>query len=369
MKNNISKLQDCYGCGVCTIGCPVNIINLELNKYGFYEPVIKDQEKCIECGICLDVCAYNHKQTALGELPDIKAYAGWSKNEDIREDCTTGGIGYEIAKLAIKKGEKVCGVKYNYSLNRAEHITTSEENEVEQLRGTKYIPSYTQDGFKEIGRKEETVIFGLPCQIDSFRRYIRRFKIEDKYTLVDLFCYGVPSLTLWKRYLSTLDTNITSPDRIKFRSKRFGWHDSACIEIEGNGQEFFEKGIDSTFFKIFFSDACLNKCCYKACKYKRTSSSADIRIGDFWGKEYRENKKGVNLLLVLTPKGETFVAELKSTCEINESDLKDSVKGQPGENAKYNPARDFVFWGIKRGISLGTLSMMARVARKIVSLI
>ena len=39
---NISKIHNCYGCGVCAISCTKNIISIELNDNGFYEPRISD---------------------------------------------------------------------------------------------------------------------------------------------------------------------------------------------------------------------------------------------------------------------------------------------------------------------------------------
>lgn len=38
--NNISDIENCYGCGVCAAACPRNIIQIRLNKKGFYEPYI-----------------------------------------------------------------------------------------------------------------------------------------------------------------------------------------------------------------------------------------------------------------------------------------------------------------------------------------
>ena len=46
---NISKFHDCYGCGVCAKVCSKQIIDIVLNKNGFYEPLITDNEKCTDC--------------------------------------------------------------------------------------------------------------------------------------------------------------------------------------------------------------------------------------------------------------------------------------------------------------------------------
>ena len=62
---NISSVKDCYGCGVCAASCPHKIIKIQLNKKGFYEPVLVDKDKCTQCGLCREVCAYCHEDLAL----------------------------------------------------------------------------------------------------------------------------------------------------------------------------------------------------------------------------------------------------------------------------------------------------------------
>lgn len=94
---NISEVHDCYGCGVCATACGRKIIEIGLNKDGFYEPHITDESRCIECGICTEVCAYLHDDLSLKE-PEIHSYAAWSKDHLVRRKCSSGGAGFEIGK-------------------------------------------------------------------------------------------------------------------------------------------------------------------------------------------------------------------------------------------------------------------------------
>lgn len=364
MKNNISKFKNCYGCGVCVIGCPVKIIDLKLNKEGFYSPKVINQEKCIECGVCLDVCAYNHDELASQpKFENIKSFGCWSKDNNIRNSSTTGGMGYEIAKEAILKGMKVCAVKYEIAEIRAEHYIADKIDSLQPAQGTKYIPSFTKSAFKIFRRDERYIVFGLPCQIDSLRRHIQRFKIENNFILIDLLCYGVPSLLLWRRYLKQEVKNIGDIKKVKFRTKINGWHKSSCIEIKGKDGEFIQPAKDSAFFGLFFTDTCLNKCCYNKCKYKLCNSSADLRIGDFWGKRYSNDDKGVNVLFSFTKKGESMIDELRKSCEFEPVSTDEACQNQKKENAKKSPLRPVVMYGLEKNFPIRPLALLSKGLR------
>ena len=201
---NISTIKDCYGCGVCATVCSKHIIEIALNKYGFYEPYITDRTKCTSCGLCRETCSYVHDDLSLHNI-SIKSYAAWSKDTQVRRKCSSGGVGFEIGRTLIKNGYKVCGVKYVPETNRAEHYIASTVEELIPSIGSKYIQSYTVDGFKAINRKEKYLVTGTPCQIDSFRRYIRKFRCEDNFVLMDFFCHGVPSMWLWQKYTKEVE--------------------------------------------------------------------------------------------------------------------------------------------------------------------
>ena len=102
--NNISKVKDCYGCGVCATVCAKKIIEIKLNKDGFYEPQITDLDKCTNCGLCTEVCAFSHNELALQkEEVRIYSWGGWSNDERVQRKCSSGGLGFEIAKQLIEK--------------------------------------------------------------------------------------------------------------------------------------------------------------------------------------------------------------------------------------------------------------------------
>ena len=333
MKNNISKVHDCYGCGVCATACSRKIINLILDSDGFYVPHISDVSKCTNCGICTEVCAYLHDNLSL-QNPEIHPYAAWSKDHLVRRKCSSGGVGFEIGKYLLGQGYKVCGVRYDAGKNRAEHYIATSVEELIPSVGSKYIQSYTVDGFKAINRRAKYLVTGTPCQIDSFRRYIQKFRCEDNFVLLDFFCHGVPSMLIWKKYTEWAEKRVGKITYASWRNKWTGWHDSWVMGIDGerhgekiNWHDSYDMLIrerksciesrmsqGDMFYALFLGNLCLGKQCYTHCKYKYDKSSADIRIGDMWGDTYKDNEDGVSCAIAFTNLGKTVLTNLN--CEI-----------------------------------------------------
>ena len=368
MKKNISILRDCYGCGVCTAICPVNIISLKQNVDGFYSPIIDDDSKCIECGLCLKTCAFNHKDVL--DRNSNEYYAGYSKNPVIRQRCSSGGIGFEIGRHLINKGYKACGVRYNVNLERAEHFIADNVDSYAPSIGSKYIPSFSEIAFKAIDTKEKYLVTGTPCQIDSLRRYIRHFKAEDRFILMDFFCHGVPSILLWTTYLHTVEDKIGKAKFVAWRNKTNGWHDSWNINIDPANAEdidwhnsyninilekkhFYQSRWKEgdLFYKFFLGNYCLNKCCYKSCKFKLTASSADIRIGDLWGKTYLRDKEGLTAVIAFTNRGKTLLDEL-SDCKFTPISEEVCIEGQMTQNPSFPIIYNRVIKALNKGHSL-----------------
>lgn len=324
---NISSIKDCYGCGVCATVCPMNIIKISLNSEGFYEPHIRETDKCTDCSLCMDVCSYSKNDLALKKT-EIKSYAGWSQDDLIRRKCSSGGIGFELERAMIEQGYKVCAVRYNPDMNCAEHYIATTTEQLLPSIGSKYIQSYTTNGFKSINRVQKYLVTGTPCQIDSFRRYIQKFRKEDNFILMDFFCHGVPSMLIWSKYLTEVEKITGKVTYVSWRNKDVGWHDSYNLLIKGK-KSFCSSRLSQgdIFYRLFLSDTCLGKACYEKCKFKYTESAADIRIGDLWGFKFRNNEEGVSGILTFTSRGDELLHSI-SSLNIKPSSLKIVTEGQ-----------------------------------------
>ena len=376
--NNISSIKNCYGCGVCAASCSKKIITIELNRDGFYEPRINEPDKCTDCGVCLDVCAFNHVERSLSkDEVNIKSWAAWSNDEDVRRKCSSGGVGFEIGKQLIKQGYHAVGCRYDISEQRAEHyIATTVEDFVQSI-GSKYIQSYTEEAFKQVKRKgQKYLVTGTPCQIDSFRRMIRKFRCEENFILMDFFCHSVPSMHAWNAYIKTLEPKIGEVTYASWRNKfKYGLHDSWIMGMDGvntskpidwhdsynlliKGKETYIQSRMSQgdlFYKLFLGDIALGPQCEKQCKYKYDQSSADIRIGDLWGNTYRDDQKGVSALICFTPKGREVVESIKDVTLIDHP-FEVVAEGQMKENAQAKELCPVVLWYLRKHYSISSIN-------------
>lgn len=394
--NNIQDISNCFGCGLCAITCPKKLISIELNSDGFYEPRLNTQYKCTNCGLCIDVCSYSHHDLALKDS-NVSSYAAWSNDYAVRRRCSSGGVGFEIGKKIIANGGKVCGVRYNVEKNQAEHYMAATDKELIPSIGSKYIQSYTVDGFsecisaiKESRKNGENGVFlvtGTPCQIDSFRRWTQKFKCEDTIVFLDFFCHGVPSKLVWDKYVEQTEKKVGKLTYVSWRNKFTGWHDSWAMAIDGE-----KKGCDpvkwhdsynllirekksylnsrlsegDVFYHLFLGNSCLGKQCYDRCRFKFDKSSADIRIGDAWGDTYKNDEDGVSVVLCFTEKGEKIIQTL-SNCHIEEKKLDIVAEMQMRNQLKSPIERTLIITLLKTPISLYSISRINDGIRNVIN--
>lgn len=347
-KPNISDIHNCYGCGVCTKACPVHIIDLHLNKEGFYEPFIAEEDKCIHCGLCRDVCAYIKDEPAQNNAP-VVSYAAWSNDEQVQKKCSSGGVGFEIGKYLLGKVYKVVGVRYNAEKGRAEHFIASSLEELVQTTGSKYIQSYPVDAWKDIDRKGKYLVTGTPCQIDSFRNYMKLMRLpEENFVLLDFYCHGVPSMLAWKKYVREAEQKLGGRlTDASWRNKaNVGWHNSYNMHLAGGGKSLYSSLYQGDeFLRAFLCDQCLGRHCYLHCKYKYDKSSADIRIGDLWGETYKDNEKGVSCAIAFTERGLDVLKHIN--CTLVDHPLSTVAEGQMKTCPPMLPLREQVITSLQ----------------------
>lgn len=312
--NDSKALNACTSCQMCGAICNRDAISIQLDEDGFYRPMV-DKNKCVDCGLCIKVCYRYDSNISLSDgfsLSKTKLYAASAKDDNVVCKTTSGGIGDLLAKELIKEGYKVVGVTYDRVNNNAVYQIADTIAETDVFRGSKYIQSYSIEAFKRVvanARKEKFAIFGLPCHIYAFSRYMEMAGIRDRHLLIDLYCHGCPSMLVWEKISSKIkeQCSVSSFSNVNWRSKSHGWGDFV-MEVEAGGKRVYNTTpIHNEFFDLFLCNQVLNESCSE-CKLRGTLSYSDIRLGDFWGKVYNKTTRGMSGISVCSSRG-TYVFE------------------------------------------------------------
>lgn len=351
----IKTKKDCCGCYACYNICPKECITMESDNEGFWYPKI-DKNKCINCNLCEKVCPIINKPN--NSLYEKKSYAVFNKNEKIRLKSSSGGIFSLLAEYVINNHGSVYGAVFDEDFN-VKHIKINRLQDIELLRGSKYVQSRINDIFKSIKfdlKNNKIVLFtGTPCQVAGLQSFLQ--KKYNNLILMDIVCHGVPSTLVWQQYIDELKQNYKQDIKsIYFRDKSTGWK-TYSIKFLFDKDEYKNFGFKDIYMKGFLNDIYLRPSCYN-CNFKGIERISDITVADFWGIENIlpkiDDDKGTSLIVIHSEKGKQLFDELSETMIFNEVDLNEAIKYNPSmiSSVKYNEKRDAFFIELNSGKSL-----------------
>jgi hypothetical protein len=121
------------------------------------------------------------------------------------------------------------------------------------------------------------------------------------------------------------------------------------------------------FYRLFLEDVCLGPQCQEQCKFKYDQSSADIRIGDLWGKTYEKDESGVSALVAFTEKGREIVEGLEGV-SLQEHSFEVVAEGQMKENAHAKVMAPVVMWMLRNKVPMrGGLYQIVLFAQRVIN--
>jgi len=309
----ITTKTNCCGCGACVQACNLNCITMATDAEGFLYPQI-DKASCIRCGACIRACPILNR----GEKTDGEklAYVLRCNDEEVRLRSSSGGIFSILAERVLANGGAVFGAAFAADFS-VHHIMIEHVNDLPRLSGSKYIQSRIEDSYQQAEKRLKSgraVLFsGTGCQIAGLKAYLKA-EYEMLYT-VDLFCHGVPSPAVWKKYLQFQENAYGSPVKaVCFRNKSYGWHQFS-MRLQFENEEVYDKvHSEDAFMRLFLKNICLRPSCHD-CKFRESRSGSDIMIGDAWGIESwmpeMDDNKGTSIVLVNTDKGRHVYGKLE----------------------------------------------------------
>lgn len=356
----VKNKKDCCGCGACMNICPKKAITMQTDEYGFTYPKI-DEEKCIKCGMCKRVCAYQNEKDS---NKTTETYVAISKDTELIKKSASGGI---FASIATKFLEEK-GVIYGCSLENEngkltpKHIRVDTEEDLSKLQGSKYVQSKTDFIYQEVRKdlkENKLVLFsGTPCQVAALNSFLGNTDKTNLFT-IDIICHGTPSIKFFQDYISVLEKKLKGKIiNFSFRDKTEGWglKGKAFYTDKNNNKK--EKTILShlsSYYRLFLNSSIYRENCY-TCKYAGNKRVGDLTIGDYWGIEKEhpdylkdnggimDEKKGVSCILVNTAQGKKLIDEFGDILEIKESTFDKAARqnGQLNHPSKKNADRETI---------------------------
>lgn len=325
----IKDKSDCCGCTACESICPKDAITMEPDALGFKYPKV-DLSKCIDCGLCEKVCAFNDNYDRSLNLKEPEIYAARHKDMHEIETSRSGAAFIAISDYVLENGGIVYGVGYKDHF-RVVHKRATTKEERNEFKGSKYVQSDLDGIFRQV--KEDlkhgnTVLFsGTPCQTAGLNSYIGK-RLRDNLILVDIVCHGVPSPYIWRDYLAYLEQKYKSRIiKVDFRDKsRIGWSGHIESYVFDTGRK-----IESDIYtNLFYKHIMLRPSCGK-CHFTNFNRPSDFTIADYWGWEkisndFNTDNKGCSLLVVNTAKGQILFRKISNRLFLIRSNKENSIQ-------------------------------------------
>lgn len=329
---NILEHNNCCGCGACFTVCTHDAISMSLDAEGFEYPNI-DQDKCIDCGLCKSVCPvlqYDNRHL-IRKKNNIAQVGFVARNRDSKQRniSSSGSIFPPIAEWILEHKGIVVGTGFDESWN-AVHYIIDKKDDLYKLQGSKYLQCKVDNKtFQIIGRElrsgRKVLYSGLACQVEALKSYLKK-EYDNLYT-IDLICMGIPSYSVWQKYLEAFFGN-EHIKYINFKDKSDGW-DKFNFLLVSNKRTFKERGMDNLYLRSMFLSWNMRPSCF-ICPFKKANRISDFTIADAWGtnKYYKDDdNKGLSSVIVHSAKGLSLWKDLKGEIDSIEVSIDDIAEG------------------------------------------
>lgn len=353
---DIQNKIDCCGCNACGDICGKHAISFVTDNEGFWYPKV-NKDLCVDCGLCDKVCPIQNKANHIERFAEPVVFAAYTKDEAIRLDSTSGGIHSMLALKMYEKNAYVGGAVYNPD-HTVSQIVDDNPARLPEIRSSKYLQSNAEGVYKEIRSlliKGKDVFFcGCPCQIHALYNFLG--KDYENLVTCDFICRGVNSPKVFLKYMEMLERQFgAKATRIKFKNKKWGWHNFSLRVNFENGKEYCKDYKHDLFFIGYLQAGNFSRpSCYE-CRFKGFPQKSDITLADFWGIEKIEpamdQNKGTSLVMINSVKGQHLFASIEEQIEYRQFSMEDAKKGNSAIDSSLIPLeqnRDVFFNDLDR---------------------
>ena len=330
---------------------------MRADEEGFLYPFTRADE-CIDCHLCEKVCPIINKNSlpAKERFSEPRVFALRSRDENLVQNSSSGGLFTMLAGETIARGGVVFGARWNADFSAVVHDWTETLEGLAAFRGSKYLQSVIGDNFAKAKRfllaGRQVLFTGTPCQITGLRRALNRD--FPNLLAVDIACWKVPSPLVWREFFNDLKRSFPqekiSDVRHRKKVENKGKFSCADLSVELAAGTLFQKPLYSTTFGKGFGSGLITRPSCSECPTKNRNSGSDLTIGDFWGVEKTfprlNSQKGISVAIANNARGLAVLEKVFPQCSVvEETKLENAVPFNGGLRADSlkNPKRAAFF--------------------------
>lgn len=349
LGSKLAKKNDCCGCSSCAYVCPKSAIKME-EVDGILLPVV-DNELCTSCGLCVKHCPVIQSDNDEGNYIQ-KIYSAFSIRDEIRKKSSSGGISRELINAFSSNytNSVIYGSAIDETLEVA-HKRATHSSEFDQFYGSKYTTSNISSVFnqikQDISNGAYVLFIGTPCQVEAINMLITSKKEKERLFLIDVICHGPGVSSIWKDYISFIQSKYGKIDEFFFRDKSGGWKNYSIKAVTAK-RKISNSPALRIWSYLFFRGYLQRESCFE-CKFASPKRFSDITLGDFWGIErintLMTDDEGVSFVAVNSNKGEMLFSLLDVLVIKSEEDYRAALKTQDNLNGgRLKPILYDQFW-------------------------
>ena len=248
-------------------------------------------------------------------------YIGHSTDSVVRFSSSSGGVGTAIIKYLLENNLFGSSVTFVYSHEECRYIpqiihTFKDYNNCGSIYQDTDTIRFIRDNIKNI--KNGIVVTCMPCQVKAIRSILNHHHID--HFIISMCCSGQTTVQGTWLYYKLLGIDKKDVNSIQYRGN--GWPSGIQIELD-NGNVIRRDNYTYPWTLMHQSLLFRPKRCL-SCTIK-TSPDADISLADPWLKEYIDNDKIGNTIVISNEKGDRIITDMIKTGNLNLDAINESV--------------------------------------------
>lgn len=312
---------ECCGCELCSAACPKQIIKLLEDEEGFIYPQVVNEDECINCKRCLNVCP--SKNPGRPSLQIVSSVGGYINDTSSVKNSSSGGFATAISEAFVRDGGIVYGVRYSEDYREILFERADTIGKLSHFRTSKYAQAHKNGVYKDVQNDlkagKHVLFIGLPCEVSALYHFVKN--VDNLFT-ISLICHGPTSQKVHRQFCDDV-TREKGGDTLNYFSMRYkkeGWKPYYLFARFNNGAEYLTE-FNSTEYEIAFKFLKRPSC--SVCQYKLNDKTfgivADLVLGDYHAVDKRSrqfNKWGVSQASCTSEKGIELIDMIRNEATI-----------------------------------------------------